>query len=309
MQQRPGLSPGITLPGAGNITIASPADWATVNGPKAIIKGAVDTTTPVNNVMIQVSNQNSTGSMGYIAQVNGKYFAAAVNLDAGANTVKATVTYLNGQQKDTTITVTAVIQPQKIQLSATPTAGTMTVKPNGQTTLDVTFRVTTTLAYPVASYTWDFNGDGSVDLTCNSLSSVTASYQQIGLYLATVTVTDTQGNRYTDTVIVNVMDAVAMGDFFTGKWNDMKNALYSGDISRALSHYAEESKDAYNQQFTALSPYLQQIVTDMGSFHLVRVIDGNAAECELRSVKNGITYSFQVLYVRDDNGNWGIHSF
>jgi PKD repeat protein len=173
----------------------------------------------------------------------------------------------------------------------------------------VTFRVTTTLAYPVASYTWDFNGDGSVDLTCNSLSSVTASYQQIGLYLATVTVTDTQGNRYTDTVIVNVMDAVAMGDFFTGKWNDMKNALYSGDISRALSHYAEESKDAYNQQFTALSPYLQQIVTDMGSFHLVRVIDGNAAECELRSVKNGITYSFQVLYVRDDNGNWGIHSF
>jgi len=200
--------------------------------------------------------------------------------------------------------------PEMVKLAASPNVGTPTLKQSGLTTLDVAFLATAwQLQNPVVSYAWDFNGDGTIDLTCSSLSSVRASFTQPGLYLPTVTITDSQGNAYTATVIVNVLDKVQMGDLFTAKWNAMKNALAAGDIAGAVSHYAETSKDVFSEQFTALSPYLSQIAADMGSFSYVRMIDNNTAECELLAVKDGVTYSFQVLYVRDNNGNWGLYSY
>lgn len=301
---------GISLPGAGNISIASPANWATLNGPKAVIKGAVDDTTQINTVMVQVSSQNSTDSASYLAQVNGKYFAAAVNLYAGANTVKATVTYSNGQQKDATITVTAVNQPQNVQLSATPSAGTMTLKPSGQTTLDVTFHVTTTLAYPVASYTWDFNGDGSIDLTCGSMSNVTASYQQIGLYLATVTVTDTQGNKYSDTVIVNVMDTAQMGNIFHTIWFRMQSALLAGNIGAALTDYSDNAKSRYEALFNQMVS-----VNTVGTIYagiteiVISTMDDQLAECWILRQENDGTHAYPVTFVKDENGIWKIMGY
>jgi len=197
-----------------------------------------------------------------------------------------------------------------VKLTASPNVGIPTLKLNGLTTLDVGFAAVSLLTNPVASYAWDFNGDGTVDLTCGSLSVVTASFQQPGLYLPTVTVTDTAGNTYTATVIVNVLDKVQMGDFFTQKWNDMKDALSKGEISRALGHYAGGAKEVFSQRFSEpdLASALSQIVTTMGLFRFVNITE-NMAECELRIVKDGETYSFQVLFIRDPDGNWGILSY
>jgi len=306
-----GFTNGIIVPDAGRnaVTIAFPSDGATITDSNVIIKGAVDTTVAVNSVRVLVTTPTNTVGTSYVAQVNGKYFAAQVQLAAGINTVKATVMYQNGTQNETSVTVTDSNQQAMVKLTASPNVGIPTLKLNSLTTLDVGFAAVSLLTNPVASYAWDFNGDGTVDLTCGSLSVVTASFQQPGLYLPTVTVTDTAGNTYTATVIVNVLDKVQMGDFFTQKWNAMMSAFAAGDISGAISYYAGESKIIFTDQLTALLPYRTQVKADVVSFSLVKMIAADVAECELRSVKDGITYSFQVLYVRDDNGNWGIHSY
>ena len=101
------------------------------------------------------------------------------------------------------------------KLTASPNVGVPTLKQNGLTTLDAQLVTTSTITVPISKYDWDFNGDGTIDLTCGSSAAVTASFQQPGLYLPTVTVTDTAGNTFTATVIVNVLDKVVTGDFFT----------------------------------------------------------------------------------------------
>jgi hypothetical protein len=160
----------------------------------------------------------------------------------------------------------------------------------------------------VASYTWDFNGSGSNDLKCYTHSSLKAEYQQVGLYLAQVIVTDASGNRYSDTVIVNVLDYPQTNNFFTQKWEGLKNALTLGDIAGATSYFTPAVQALYSQRFSQIAASLPSLAEKMGSFTLVKMTDA-IAEGDLRSEKDGVSYSFQVLFIRDENGNWGILSY
>lgn len=83
----------------------------------------------------------------------------------------------------------------------------------------------------------------------------------------------------------------------------------NNDIEGAVGYFAESSKDVFRQQFTSLSVHLAEIVADMGPFSIVKMIAGNVAECDFRVMKNGKVYSFQVIFVRNQNGNWVIHNF
>jgi hypothetical protein len=199
---------GISIPPSGTnaVWIASPANGATINGPRTIVKGAMDTTIPVKSVMVVVSG--GTGTIGYAAQVNGKYFAAQIPVTADINTISAIATDQTGAQHQASVSVTVTTQPDNVNLLASPNVGIPTLKENGQTLLDVSLMSTTTITIPVRSYAWDFNGSDAIALTCYSHSNVTASYQQTGLYLTTVTVADAAGNHFTDTTIVNVVDGM-----------------------------------------------------------------------------------------------------
>lgn len=80
------------------------------------------------------------------------------------------------------------------------------------------------------------------------------------------------------------------------------------DEDGAVGYFEVGSKDSFRQQFTALSSVLSQIVNEMGVITLINIKD-DAAEYDLRIVRNGITYSFQLIFVRDADGIWRIRSF
>ena len=50
------------------------------------------------------------------------------------------------------------------------------------------------------------------------------------------------------------------------------------------------------------------MVSDMGEFRFVKVTD-DLVEYDLRTVRNGLLYSFQVLFVKEQDGVWRIGSF
>jgi len=232
-----------------------------------------------------------------------------VPLTAGVNTLKVIATDPGGAQKQASITVNASINPDKATLTASPTAGILTMKASGQATLDVSFGATTYLQNPVVSYAWDFNGDGTVDLSCNDLSTVTASYLQIGLYLATVTVTDQQGNKYTDTVIVNVLDAKESADIFKAIWNRVKTSLMAGDIETALNDVIETSRDTYHNMFSELgNDEIKAILQQNTDLTLISRQEDDA-ECAAIHVETGGTYGYPVLFMKDENGTWKIRVF
>jgi hypothetical protein len=305
-----GFYSGITVPsqGSNNIVISSPLNGTIVDKSRVIIKGAIDPNLNGAQVIIETSRPGVSGiDSSFPANINGDYFAALVPLLEGENIIKAKAQDLNGNQIEASITVNASIKPEKLILTfTTPNEDFPTLKPNGLTTLDVTLKAIPYVS--VARYSWDFNGDGVTDLECSKLSQVTASFKNPGLYLPTVTITDTNGNKYTDTTIVNVLSTDEMGNIFKMIWNKMRGALKRGDINSAVSYFDDFSKDAYKEMFTTLSSLLSQIAQELGDMEFIRIM-GNSAECDIRTIRNGKDYSFYLLFIKGEDGIWRIRSF
>ena len=79
-------------------------------------------------------------------------------------------------------------------------------------------------------------------------------------------------------------------------------------MDAAVEYFAESSREIFHRQFTALSASLDRMVTDMGAFRMVEV-RGDQAIYDLRTVRNGKTYSFQVQFIVDGDGIWRIRTF
>jgi len=301
---------GIPVPGSNNaVWIASPGNYSTINNTKVIIKGAMDTTIPVSAVSVLVTN--STGSASYLAQVNGKYFAAQVPITTGDNTITVTATdYLNVQHQASVI-VSGTGQTANVTLTASPNVGIPMLKQSGQTLLDVALMTSASLTTTVANYAWDFSGTGFSDLTCYSHSNVNVSYEHVGLYLTTVTVADTAGHTFKDTAIVNVLDRNEQDNFFKQIWNGMKNALAAGDTATALNFIMPTSRQKYSEAFTTLQADIAQIAADMQDIEIVYAGE-TVAKSRIRKdqIIDGqmetITY---YIYFGNRNGVWQIEQF
>lgn len=299
---------GIIVPSSNNIVlIAAPANGAIIYGPKVIIKGAMDNTVPVIGVIVQIIN--SSGTATYPAAVNGKYFAAQVPLAANSNTIKVIATDQNNAKHQASITVIGAMQSINVNLIASPSAGIPTLKQNGKTLLNVALSTTTAIENPVKSYAWDFNGSGANQLTCFSHSNVTASYQQTGLYLILVTVTDTAGNHFMDTVIVNVIDVTDLHNRIIPTWNGMKTALLAGNIEGALAFFTEPSRERYRQAFAEIgSANIITIFTNITEMRFKTTYGPVAEYWALRQESQG-TFAYPVTFIQDESGNWKIMGF
>jgi len=105
--------------------------------------------------------------------------------------------------------------------------------------------------------------------------------------------------------LVQVYDLPALDTALQVLWSGLRDALGRGDVEGAVSLFAETSRDAYRDQLGALAGVgaLPQIASDLGSISLVTVRMG-AVEYDLRAIRDGIEYSFHVLFVVDRDGRW-----
>ena len=201
------------------------------------------------------------------------------------------------------ITINTETQQEFIRLTATPTSSVL----DQAGILNVTFEAEAYLANPVSSYSWDFDGDGTSEIT-GTEATVIAQYQYPGLYFPRLTVTDTQGNTYSETTLVNVLSREEMDALLKSKWEGVRSALLSGDIEGALVFFSEFTKQDYRELFSALSSWLPAIVQEMSDIELIKY-SRNAAIYDIRTIRDGIEYSFQLLFTKDAYGLWRITSF
>jgi hypothetical protein len=156
----------------------------------------------------------------------------------------------------------------------------------------------------------DLDGDGQVDFAGPTLDDQTFTYSASGLYLPRVRVVDGQGAVFTASTVVQALDQASLEALLQAKWSGLRDALSRSDVAAAVSLFASASRDAYQDQLTALAGVgaLGQVAADLGAITPVRIHD-KAAEYELRAFQRGTQYSFYVLFVIDTDGVWRLRVF
>ena len=159
---------------------------------------SISITSPANNASFATSRVNVRGNFssaslkqitvnGVLAFVSGTNFDALnVPLGAGTNVVTAVVEEFSGVTNTASINVTGSSNSvDPVQLIADPVAGF--------SPLAVAFTVQTNLPGTFLQVLYDFNGDDVIDLSTNTLQSVSYTYATNGEYFPVVTIQTTSG--------------------------------------------------------------------------------------------------------------------
>jgi len=95
------------------------------------------------------------------------------------------------------------------------------------------------------------------------------------------------------------------------KWNEMVQALEQKNIDKAVSCFADSSREQYRQAFLRIPPQkYPKMVQDLANAGIKFVREmGDSVEYDLRTIRDGIEYSYFLLFVKDWNGEWKIMSY
>lgn len=113
---------------------------------------------------------------------------------------------------------------------------------------------------------------------------------------------------FSDTLGILVYDKAALDNLLQAKWGGMKAALMAGDVIAAANFFSEHTRATYLKQFEQMPGLLSRASEEMGNITLLNLAD-DAALYDLRTVRNGKTYSFQLEFTRDGDGLWRIDRF
>ena len=271
------------------VYITSPNDGETINKAKVIVKGTFVSGT--QDIGITVN--------GIIAEIIGnEWIANNVPLTVGENILTATAIDSHGNRNAKSITIHTDDATQQVELFANITSGISQL---------TTYFSETTSFVPV-SYQMDFEGDGIVDYTGASFDDINHTYTSEGIFYPTLTVTDEQGNTYSDTTAIIVISKGAIDIVLQEKWADMKEELVKGNIEGALEFFIERSKDRYRSVFEALEDQLPVIMETFIEFNIVNVFE-NIAEYEIVANEGGVLYSYPGVLIKNGNGIWKFRDF
>ncbi len=257
-----------------------------------MVKGTITNTT---------GNETGVTVNGIIAVVyNGQFFVNHMPLQNGQNTITATATDTAGYTATTSITVNAVTTAPHVTLNANIESG---IAP-----LTTYFSVSTSIPNAVSTYQFDYQGNGSIDYTGSTFDNINFTYTVEGIYYPTVIVTDSQGIQYSDTIAIVVLNASQLDALLRAKWEAMRNSLSIGDTATALTYISSDARASYQEMFNALIDQLPSIVATQTAFTLNYITD-NIAKYKLVTIENSSTYSYEVIFIKNENGLWFILEF
>jgi hypothetical protein len=274
------------------LSITSPISGSRVNRAPILVKGTVAAQSGDVGVVVN----------GVPAQVNGNQFVANhVSLEIGTNTITATATEFDGNNRSVSVQLTAKDIPNPVVLSADPESG---IAP-----LTNEFSIVSDLAVPITTYTLDADGDGVADFSSSTLpGTIPFTYSKPGLYIATVTLIDSQKKKYMDTVAVRVFSLQALDALLKSRWEGMKKALANNEVNKALAAIIYANRHEYRETLTALGSHPSKINTVLGDISFVSMHD-NQAEYQMIRVEEGGKVPYFIKFAKDEDGVWRLEFF
>lgn len=287
--------------GCMDLTITSPDPGSTVNRARTLVQGNLVNAPRETGVVL--TSAGSTGESTALAQVQENLFAGLVPLQPGENTLTATATDACGYRISREVVLHADSTQEQLRLSALPVSGIL----DAAGTFEVALEAEANMPNP-ANYAWDVDGDGTIDQSGANLSTVTAQYQQPGIYFPQVTITDAQGATFSETTVVNVLSAAEMDAILKTKWERMTSRLNSRDIEAAVSYFSDASQEKYRGMFTFLRDQLPEIAAEMNNLQLIYLKDGRA-KYRIRGLEEGQEITYYIYFHQLSDGIWKIHQF
>ncbi|MBW2358724.1 MAG: adhesin, partial [Deltaproteobacteria bacterium] len=160
--------------------------------------------------------------------------------------------------------------------------------------------------------TLTYTGPGEVEFVENpNENKYTIRIETPGLYYFTAEV-DHEGNNYTDSIAILVMDQGELDALLKAKWDAMKASLIESDIDGALSYFYETSKGGYQQIFNLLIDRLPAIASAMREIQPIYFKNGTAKyRIKREEVVQGQTYdiTYYIYFIKNCKGLWKIESY
>jgi hypothetical protein len=266
---------------------------------------------PVNNATINDNLVNVSGTVqapansgvtvnGVVAVIyGGHFYANNVALNAGTNTLTATLTAPDGMVTTQSIAVTSTgSSPVRVMADAM----------QGFSPLTVTFDVTPQDGVVIQKVEIDADGNGTVDQTLLAFPWISImTYTGAGAYMTTFRVTDMQGNVYTQVVPIVVTDRAALDQNLRAVWNGMKNALMAGDKARAMQYLDASAQQRYGPVFDVLMPSMLQITATFSDLQSL-TLSNDLGEFAVNRVINGENRIYLIYFGRNGDGVWRLGS-
>ena len=269
---------------------------------------AIDT--PVAGAMIAADHVHVQGSFntsasagivvnGVVAAMEGnRFYAANVPLSAGANSVTATLTRMDGVATTHTIEVSSV--PAPVAISVEPA--------QGFAPLAVTIAVGAQSGASIARVEIDADGNGGIDGVLSAPPwQTTVTYLSTGTVNLVVKVTDTAGGIHAETVPIVVADKAALDQRVRAVWTGMTSALAAGDTTSALTFLDPFARQRYAPVFSLLQPDLGTIVGTFSNLQGVSLTQ-DFGEYAVNRVIDGQNRIFFVYFSRNGDGVWRLGS-
>ena len=89
----------------------------------------------------------------------------------------------------------------------------------------------------------------------------------------------------------------------------MVQALMEKDVEKALTYFWERSQSKYEQGFSLLMDRLPEIFSLPEEFNLESMADNMAIYENVVQEEDGVTRSYPVTFIKDENGFWKIRWF
>jgi hypothetical protein len=236
---------------------------------------------------------------GDYSDVSGTVFSSVVYLNPGTNIITASVS-ASDLTTSSSITVTS--------LAATSSPVQVTVTPeNGLAPLSVQFTAQSS-GPSLQRLQIDYDSDDQIDYDSSAQGApatgpVTEIYPDPGIYDATVTVTDSNGNIHVSVHTITVghpKDAMLRGIY-----ENMMENLRSGNIDGAVAAFSASSQEKYRAIFTALQSDLPTIVDQFGVLDSA-IMGEDWAEYLLVRDENGEPRAYFIYFLRGEDGVWRI---
>ena len=273
------------------LSIISPSEGSTISKMDVMVEGSVNSMSALETGVVV---------NGIIANVQGnEFFANHVPLEEGENDIVAVATDSDGKTVTASTKVFAESTADYLRLTSDRASG---VSP-----LEIKLRIDTSfgLSQPSLAY----QGPGQVEfLDGQNGMEYRIKITGVGTYHFTADAVDNNGNTYTDTVAVVVLNQWELDLLLRDKWNGMRRFLQEGDIEGALGYFLDGYKADYREALTQIKDELPTVLSAPEELRFVS-LSSNLAKYESIVTENTGVYSYPVLFVKDKNGIWKIRSF
>ena len=274
------------------LSIATPADGATIADETVIIEGTLDA--PWNTGITINGIPAQRGGTPW-----GSEFILQVPLEPGANTFEVTATGKSGKQVSQTLTVTRA-GSAAFHLNAAPRRAFAPAA-------DVLFVPDIPASLSIVQADWDFDGDGTADttLTTGFDTPITHSYITAGLYSPKLTLTDDQSQTYTQTLGIAIIDQSAQDARLKALWTGMTTALAGKNLGLSKTFLLDKAEGGYGKVFSLLLPHMPAIVSGFSALETVET-GLSHAEYAVGETIDGVERVFLIQLLRDTQGVWKV---